>query len=197
MRIGICGCIHGALRYANEVLLTMGFASRHEDAGKDACVSHTLALVAPGGRCYYNAGDVGPRPEVLIHQVRHPLANIGSLRDYPRGNYMFLKKHGRFAWLREGDDPLHLAMKYWFWWTVRCAVASSWSYRVESLREVKGRRRWGENTGLRYGIIHSVPTNIGRGRKKEPLTWPDLYDRDHELTQRILELAEVLGYEEH
>jgi len=63
--IFVCACARSGTKYIVEVLKRLGYDIGHERAGEDGSVGYHLAVI---------------RPEKCLHQVRHPIKQISSMR---------------------------------------------------------------------------------------------------------------------
>lgn len=190
----ITGCGRSGTKYTAAVLQSLGIDVGHEQPGKDGEV---------GWKGLYRLLSGQPHSyRKIIHQVRHPLDTISSLRTHT--NYL-LDSVAQFFPTRSvvttTDGKLHRCMEYWYQWNKLAEHQASWTYRIEdfpsafpALCEVLGLsgfpEKWPE-----------IPDNLNTRRTKrferfqqEPVTWEKLESIDSELTHRVRELATQYGY---
>ena len=85
-------------------------------------------------------------------------------------------------------------MTYWYEWNKLCEEFCVWRYQIEQLPDV-----WNEfltRIGHNKCDIPNVPTNSNSySTDKKEVTWDDLFCKDRQLTQDIIEMANRYGYD--
>jgi hypothetical protein len=216
----VTGCGRSGTRYLTFLLRRLGLDVRHERLGRDGIASWTMAVDAerrpygpPSSMCSF---------EQVFHQVRHPLAVIGSVTTFGPESWAFVCEHTPC----HPDQPVLLrAATYWLHWTAEADRIATWRYRVEAIDDVLPelcRRLEVEcdvsvlasvprdvNTRSRGRLLHladelgervhvGVPAVVRQaiardGARRQP-TWADLAAMDAELAERIRARAREYGY---
>lgn len=208
-RIVITACPYSATKHTALLLRKLDLDIGHELYGADGIVSwqHThmskADFIAEGF-----APDVA-----LLHQVRHPLMVISSLRQLNAGSQHPRTKENIWRrikamtqtmapeWDIESDPPplymnpgLLVWMRLWYWWNRRGAEKADGVYRVEELPD-----RWEwflDELGLDSVVMPKIRKTNNRHRNSQVLSWDELYAADPDLTLDILDLAAEFGYNE-
>jgi hypothetical protein len=125
----VTGCARSATRYTTFVLRRLGLDIRHERLGKDGVASWCLvpdAVETPWGP---SSADV--TFDVVLHQVRHPLAVISSVATLKDSSWRFIYEHVPVS----PSHPLLLrAAAYWYHWNAAAERKATLTYRVENIR---------------------------------------------------------------
>lgn len=130
-------------------------------------------------------------PDLVFHQVRHPLAAIGSLATMNKGGFWhWQEKHTGIS----GDmDRVVRAARFWLEWNRICeAQRPDFTYRIEDLPWVELCAR----LGLRHQPLPGISRGLGKSSKAEPLSWDELAKRTGPIGERVMERARDYGYEE-
>jgi hypothetical protein len=189
--IAITGCGRAGTAYTATLLHHFGYDVGHEELRPDGIVSWPIA-----------AGTIespwGPSPakilaiaDVVLHQVREPLAAIRSVQTLAESSWDFIC--ATIPCRR--DDPLLLrAAKYWLHWNLLSEKAASRTFRLESIRdEVPALIAALGRPPLRTDF-DSVPRANARPSVGAALTWDALHRESTTLADEIAALAVRYGY---
>lgn len=162
-RLLVTGCGRSGTKFTAAVLRSQGYAIRHEGQMPDqggtprdgnvcwyCCtlfdpnrawrepVVRCACRYPPGtvtwsGEVSPGGGSVTDHYDLVLHQVRAPLAVIGSVLTLSAGSWDYIEnKIGVFHL----DDPLARAMHYWIEWNDRASQIAAATVRLEDLEEV-------------------------------------------------------------
>lgn len=208
-RIAITACPYSGTAHIVLTLQKLGLDIGHERYGADGIVSWQHVHM---GRSDFIA-DGFPEDMLLLHQVRHPLMVISSLRQlhksykHPRtGANLWhtikdITKAMNTPWDIENAlipldkrKGLKVWMQLWYWWNKVGILKANSVYRIEELPEI-----WSwflDLCDIEYAPQPFIRKDANRHRTPQVQSWDTLYAEDPELTLNIIELAEYLGYEQ-
>lgn len=176
----ITGCPRSGTLYTAKVLQTLGYDVKHERKSEVGTVDWTYPVKA----------EKYPHPEVVLHQVREPLATIASMQTLQRDSWNCISKNSRVV---SGWPLLRRCAKVWLYWNLKTESLASWSYRIEDLPNVWA--EWCERLGVQgeYGQVAHLPHTI-HAREHGPVTWADV-EKATPLAGEIKDLARRYGYD--
>ena len=171
-KIGVAACARSATLYTAKVLRSLGYDIGHEEWARDGSVGYHLAVIKPNN-CF--------------HQVRNPLDQISSMVE-----------HGSWGFANdvidvEGNGIIG-CMQYWLKWNKSLESFCVWRYRIEDFPIV-----WDEfldRIGHKKCDLPCISTDTNK-RKKNSIhySWADLFSKNRNLAQSILEKAKEYGYD--
>jgi hypothetical protein len=169
-----------------KVLRAAGLDVGHETLGKDGVVSSIWAVEDERYPVYHHKG---PRPEfdIVLHQVREPLATIGSLTTALPGSWRWNARHIPIK--PQEQTLLQLAASYWYWWNQLCEYVGQYRYRIEDLDQ-----EWHTLQQL-LGFTGELDKSVSKktnARQHVEVTWDEVGTAVPELPVR--DLAIVYGY---
>jgi hypothetical protein len=185
----VIGCGRSGTRYTAKALRSVGLNIGHEKLGKHGMVDwHAIAV--PSSMDGH---------DIILHQVREPLAVIASFHTVMRSSWRFIEDHDHRISM---SDPLLLrCMKYWLYWNQRCEKAASRTYRVEDidkelpiiLSEMESNKK------IDWDKIRKIPTNDHTRDKRQDVekhvvTWDDMLSTNLDIGNQILRLSDAYGY---
>ena len=185
----ITGCGRSGTAYVTRALQLAGLDVEHERMGKDGAVSSVWCAPFPP---YPSWHQQGPRPrfDVVLHQVREPLATIASVTTGGAEGWRF---NARWIPIDLDWHVVKRAAHYWYWWNRRAEDQAVMTYRVENLEA-----RWPELMDA-IGWL-DVPYTGGdvlkdtNSRRHVSLTWDDVSVAAPEMVGRVRRMAERYGY---
>jgi len=131
--------------------------------------------------------------DVVLHQVRHPLAVIASSTTLSHLTTNHLKKYLNIPEpsIRH-HQPLKLCMRSWIGWNRIIEEQAIWRFQLEALPEVF------PEFCRQLGIpVQPMPRLGKKNTRRHPsLTWDDLYAEDVALAKEVRELAIAYGYDD-
>ena len=182
----ITGCGRSGTMYMAKVLQSAGLDVGHETLGTDGVVSSIWA-VADDWYPSYHQQRKRPAFDVVLHQVREPLATIGSLTTAQPGSWRWNARH---VPIRVGEDSvLQMAAKYWYWWNLIAGAGAQYRYRIEDLAQ-----EWQPIQQV-LGFQGALDRSLSRRTNSRPhkrVTWDEVERAVPDLP--IRELAEDYGY---
>lgn len=208
-RIAITACPYSGTKHIAKTFLKLKRDVGHEKYGRDGIISWQHIHMSKADF----VADGFPDSMVLLHQVRHPLMVISSLRQLTHGHRHPVTQKN--IWLRikeltaamdtgwdveNAERPLDkrrgllVWMQLWYWWNKRGAEKADAVYKIEKLPD-----RWEwflEQCGIDYVPQPAVSKRINRHRSPHILSWNNLYMADPHLTFEILDLAGKFGYDQ-
>ena len=178
--IFIAGAARSGTVYITNVLKALGYDIGHEKDRVDGSVGYHLAVAVPKN---------------CLHQVRHPLKQIASMKAHQAWGFMqqVIEIHG---------IGLRGCMEYWLHWNEMIEAFAVWRYRLEDLPNVWDEflRRIGhekcEIPNVSKTDNSCYEKNIIEKHRYEELTWDDLFNENKELASRILYKVKEYGYME-
>lgn len=191
----ITGCGRSGSRYTATLLNRLGLRVGHEELHADGEIGWKgLRKLLSGERIDFN---------VILHQVRDPIATISSLRTHCCG---LLKDVSRFFPTRSSLDGsngnLHRCMEYWYEWNLLAESRAIWTYRIEELPQVFDTFCELLGVSANRAALDALPTNINTRRtrrfakfQRDTVNWDTLESIDRPLTTKIHELAVRYGYQ--
>lgn len=206
----ITGCGRSGTTYITQVLQRCGLDVGHERMGRDGIVSGFYAFDAPK----YPGKHPTPRPQfdVVLHQVRAPLAAIASLQtghswDWvrpllslpARANVPALPIRRKSAWLQPvrpkptRASMLTLAAYDWLIANENAERMAVLTYRIEALEAAwpELQRLLGFTAG--YGVTAGIPKTANT-RQHRPVTWGQVKAAAPEIYTAIRDAATRYGY---
>lgn len=185
----VTGCGRSGTLYIAKCLRLAGMDVGHERMGEDGAVSSCWCAPEPP---YPSFHQPGPRPDfdIVLHQVREPLATIGSLTTGGREGWQF---NARWVNLDLGWHPIKRAAYYWFAWNALAEAQAAYTYRIENLRE-----EWPVLMALLgfdapYAVCEAVPKDTN-SREHVRVSWGDLHEHAPEMVERVALMAQRYGY---
>jgi len=191
MNILVTGCIRSGTAYTTAVLRNLGLDVMHEGSGKDGSVSAFLAK--PDVELPPWHGPAIDHYDLVLHQVRHPVAVVASMRPSSGHFWAFVKRHASVR----SASLLRRSMEYWLVWNRVAEARAQMTYRIEDAP-------WDDICrliGVEYNrdAVDRVATDTN-SRQGHPyyraLTWEDLDVRDPALCLQIRQLARRYGYDD-
>jgi len=173
----VVACGRSGTRFASRLAQSAGLDFGHERIGDDGAIGWPLALHANLLR--------GRR---VWHQVREPLAAIGSLTTHTEGVWGPVESVlGHLP-----ATPLLRAADYWIRWNERCETLAEWTYRVEDLAPgTETLARWCQGLGIDAATLEWPPRDDNH-RRHAAVMWKDLPQPAARIVRR---LARRYGYE--
>jgi hypothetical protein len=176
----ITGCARSGTQWIAKVLTQAGVDVGHwRMLGEHGISSDLLAPLAclVGGR--------------VLHQVRYPINQIGSMQTTHGYTWRFISQVVRFE---KTDSLLQMCMKYWLVWNACAEKVGRYTYRIEDIdnewHKVKEIAGLSESTEM-----PDIPRNVNtRAGRYTPITWEILEAEDAELYNRVLTQAWEYGY---
>ena len=184
----VTGCCRSGTKYMSRVLRQAGLDIGHEWAGRDGAVAAEWAIKTDRYSTWY----AGERPDfdVIVHQVREPLATIGSVLTISEESWRFIARHT----LVTLEMPiLERAARYWVQWNQLVEKKAQFTYRIENLEAVWPKFQELLSVGSYEAAISGIPTNTNT-RSHKDITWADLRDIDKDLEARVRSWAIRYGY---
>ncbi len=190
--IAITGCARSGTAYASELLRRLGYDVGHEELRADGIVSWPLAaatLSAPWGP---SPAKVLTICDVVLHQVREPMAAIRSIHTLAERSWKFVCETTPCR----PDDPLLVrSAKYWLHWNRMSEKVASRTYRLESIRdELPAIVETFDRPPERFDV-DSVPRANARADVSGAAGWGDLVRASKSLADEVAELAARYGYD--
>lgn len=178
--IFVAGAARSGTVYITNILKALGYDIGHEKDGIDGSVGYHLAVV---------------KPKNCLHQVRHPLKQIASMKTHQAWGFMqqVIEIHG---------IGLRGCMEYWLHWNELIEEFAVWRYRIEDLPNI-----WAEflkRIGYKKCEMPNISTTDNSCQKKgiierhryEEFNWDDLFNENKELAQRVFDKSQEYGYKE-
>jgi len=194
----IIGCGRSGTVFTSKLCRALGRDVAHEDIGTHGGVGWGLAAehsAYPGKNLSGNPMPTrhGYRWGQVLHQVREPLAAIGSLLTHTTAVFDFVEADLNLG--QGGPSRLFRAARYWLRWNERCEALAEWTFRVEDLRQ--GTPAWAELC-RRLGVavpdaFPRVPRNTNARKADRVVAWSEL-DAWPDLRGRIQAAAARYGY---
>lgn len=163
----------------------------HEGLGSDGSVSAFL------GKADVSAEQLPPwHPpgaagyDVVLHQVRHPVAVIGSMQTASAHFWKFVRDVGGVP----GSGDIRHAMAFWVVWNRIIGKRAHTWYQIENANW-SAICSW---VGVRFDAdaIAEIPTNTNtRKERYRPLSWRILRMIDTKLCAETRQLALQYGYD--
>lgn len=163
----ITGCGRSGTLYMAKALRLAGFAVGHEELGPAGAVSSQWAVDTEHYPYYHQQG---PRPvfDIVLHQVREPLATIGSLTTSLPQSWRFV---GEFVPVT-GDVVLDAAA-YWYHWNLLAESQAVFTYRIEALERAWPRIMAVLGGDAPYEVVRGLPKNVN-ARDHVAVQWKGL-----------------------
>jgi len=175
----ITGCARSGTQYIAKALDAIGFKIGHWNVLGEQAISSDL--LAPW-KCIDDC--------LVLHQVRDPLKQIGSMQTAHNYTWDYISQVIKF----EPDDLLLVkCMKYWYRWNKIAEKRAEFTYQVENLPWAKILTTVGAGYPGCPEPTVSKKSN-SRAGMYEPVTWEILEAVDAELCGKIKELAEHYAY---
>ena len=175
MRVLITGCARSGTLYIAKVLEALGLDVSREQLGAEHVVSWR---------------DVGGQFDVVLQQVREPLATIGSCQTIRKESW----DHAcAYVPIDRQAPLLARCAEFWYYWNLRCRGMAHWVYRIEDLPKVWNTFRvWVGASKATYAQAAHIPRMMNH-RKHSEVTWGDI-EKATPLCDEIRRLAESYGY---
>jgi hypothetical protein len=192
----IIGCGRSGTKFTSHLFKEIGLRIGHEKLEKHGISSWCLVpdthkmLWGPSFKL------LGYLKMPIIHQVRHPLDVISSVRTVFSNDrsWEFIRE---FIPINRDESLTLRCMKYWYFWNLKAENKSIFTYRVENIEsELKKILEIGKFDG-NYNISE-VSRKISKkvnSRQHNNLSWKELKIVDERLTSKIIDLAKRYGYE--
>ena len=164
----ITGCGRSGTSYTAKVLRAAGMDVGHERKGIHGTVSSLWAVESE--RYPYFHAQKRPEFDVVLHQVREPLATIGSLTTALKSSWRWNAQHIE---LDMDWSALRIAAEYWLQWNALCEDQAVMTYRVECIRTAWPDIGW--TCGVLAQFPAGVPENVNR-RTHRAVTWKEIYE---------------------
>jgi hypothetical protein len=184
----ITGSGRSGTKYMATVLRACGLNVGHERLGRDGIVSGFYAFDAPR---YPGRRHPAPRPkfDTVLHQVREPLATIGSLTT---GRHWRWSR--QFTALREKNPPpLRRACYVWLAFNQAAERQAVFTYRIEDLRDYWSALQTALNFTAEYEAVAHISHNINT-RAHAAITWDDIARVAPEIVDDIITTSRGYGY---
>jgi len=188
------GCPRSGTKYITKVCESVGKKVGHERCAKNG-ISY-WKLVA--GTEHAHAGLMSFAGHRVLHQVRDPIATIGSMQTLGGNAWSFMRKHLDLPKIK-GESKIVVGAKAWVGWNKRAQEIAQHTYRVESLTDPDVWTKFCKWTGIDIGVraIYSVPfdvnTRLGHV-KYASITGRTLRDLNEEVWREVKDLAASYGY---
>jgi hypothetical protein len=196
-KILITGAGRSGTAYISSLTGKLGLDMPHElQMGRNGIVSWLLAAQTedvPWGpkfsKCEF---------DVILHQVRHPLKTISTMRTAMPASWRYIQKNAPS--IKREDSVLSKSMKYWVHWNLKAEAMSSWTYRIEDFdlkqfcEKIHSPKLFNKRNRKR---VNRLPTTINSRLRsiKKYLMWEDLRQEDENLCDLIQDQAKRYGYE--
>jgi hypothetical protein len=208
-RIAITACPYSGTKHTAVLLRELGLDIGHEQYGDDGIVSWQHIHMSKAN--FITEGFA--EDMALLHQVRHPLMVISSLRQIHVGYKHPATGHNIWAYIKEVTEAMGVDwdieaemppqdkvkspliwMKLWYWWNKYGQEKADATYRVEEIPDC-----WGWflcELGLESTPMPEIIKTINRKKTRKILSWDEIFAVDNQLTLDILDLAGKFGYNE-
>lgn len=197
----ITGCGRSGTTFISRLLTTAGLDFRHHNIGDDGGADWCLAV---DGDVELPWGDPGRRSsdfvfDVTLHQVRDPLAVIGSFGTATQESWEYIY---RFTSARPEDSTLRRSMIYWLEWNRLAEQKAAHTYRIEDLAQPivwKSFCGWIDHPELvdradeLFGAVETTANS--RRAKYDAIRWDDLEREDRALASSIRRASIEYGYD--
>ena len=185
----IIGCPRSGTVYIANLLYRLGLKLGHERMGPDGVVGFNYSV--PRTSVHGKSKDTAVLAafDTTLHQVRHPLAVIGSLETL-MGHWETFAEH---VDIRRETLAVRAAM--WLRWCQMCDGLAEWTYRIEAI--TPGSPELSELCDRAGTPKRNFPTEQLKrnAREHEQVTWGGLDDACPELARQIREQCVQYGYE--
>jgi len=156
----VTGCGRSGTRYTTFVLRRLGLDVGHERVGRHGVAAWTLAVDADA--VPWGQSPRSLRFDVVLHQVRHPLAVVSSARSFKAESWRFVCRHVPCS----PDDPVVVrAAAYWYHWNVAAERRADLTFRVEAIRDALPRICSLLGVDADESVLDRVPTDVNTRRK--------------------------------
>lgn len=182
----ITGSGRSGSAYITQVLKKCGLDVGHHKMGRDGIVCGFYCFEAKR----YPTKLPAPRPkfDVILHQVREPLASIASIQTGRSWKWT-----SQFLPIPKNAPVLTRACYNWLVFNEEAERQALWTYRIEALKE-----NWAElQRVLKFNTPYSKVANISKktnARKHSKVTWADVREWAPFIYCDIREAAERYGY---
>lgn len=128
-KVLITGCGRSGTVYIATCLNLVGIGVGHEQMGPRGAVSGAWCAPEPPYPHYHERGE-RPEFDVIAHQVREPLATIGSITTSLEQSWKFMAR-----WIPISMDwpVLKRAVHAWYHWNQMALDQAAWGWRIEDL----------------------------------------------------------------
>lgn len=177
--ITIIGCPRSGTMFISKLFQEHGIDVGHEKMGKDGIAWWYLAVHRNlKGR--------------IVHQVRHPLAVIGSMTTLLPASWDYIGVHVGFS---RNESLIQMAMRTWLYWNDMAHHIAHYHYLVEDALHGQFDKLCdlaGWDAKLKSPVL--TPTTIN-SRPHPELSWSDLDREKPSLAIAIRSMAQTYGYE--
>lgn len=185
--------------YITNKLRAAGIDVKHQKwGGKDGLVSHDFAGNPMMASSWDQQHQDRPTPNVILHQIREPLAVIGShLHFNSKIQNKSAKKWWEYVCRCMIPYPLGADMNlisladFWIRWNAMAEARACYTYKVENLKE-----EWPGICAIigRKGLPF-LAKKVDRRHVPHPeITWDDILEADSNLYSRLKLAASHYGY---
>jgi hypothetical protein len=191
-KVIVVGCGRAGTKYMWLVLRSFGLDVGHEEWGADGQVGFHAAVGLRGAAKHRTwRPDLEPSPDdVVLHQVREPLANMSSIQTFQDYSWEFVS---RYTPIRM-DWPLPVkCMAYWYCWNLMAESHAQYTYQVEHMADAWPdiRRLIGLPPGAQ---LPEETTTMRHRRGHSKLTWDELKNADKSWYKKVKWLGRHYGY---
>ena len=127
----IIGCGRSGTKYAAELLQEFGIDVRHEVMGEAGMVSWFATFEDCCSLPGEHLPSISHSDYLILHQVRHPLKTIASLRTITERSWQRIALH--VPEVRQTTSLLARCMHYWYVWNLAAEMKAILTFRVEDL----------------------------------------------------------------
>jgi len=182
MRLCITGCSRSGTGWIAEFCRRSGLDIGHEKVRADGVAGWMWTMPEIEARSEFG---------LILHQVREPLATIGSTMTHRAKVWEHVEK---VIGPLPKDNALLRSAFYWIRWNIVSEALASWTYRVEEIRPgTATMSEWSARTGI---VIPSpfpdVPRNLNA--RRHPCVRPSDFAEYPETWQQIRALSARYGY---
>jgi hypothetical protein len=195
----IAACPRSGTHYAANMLRAAGLDVKHQAwGGKDGLVSHDFAGNPMMASSWDQQHHDRPMADVILHQVREPLATIGSHIHF---NAKVQNQSAKSWWdyvcrcmvpYPLGTDMNLISLAdFWIRWNAMAEARACYTYRVEDFK-----REWpGICAVIGQKGLPFPEEKVDRRHVPHPeITWGDIWNADRRLYERLGEAAIKYGY---
>lgn len=189
MSVLITGCGRSGTLYIARCLQLAGLDVQHERLGADGAVSSVWNAPQPPYPSWHQQGE-RPAFDIILHQVREPLATMGSVMTGGREGWKF---NARWAPIDLSWHPVKRAAYYWYWWNRRAEEQGCYTYRIENLEA-----EWDVLMALIGHEAEYTGDDVSKStnsRRHDALSWEDVKQQAPEMLRKIAGMAQRYGYE--
>lgn len=186
----IIGCGRSGTTYTARLFSSIGYAVGHERLHRHGIASWYLASDQSKVPVGPSMGELRNLSFPIVHQVRHPLQTISSATVIGSTSRAFLESESS---IYKTQDPLLLAMRYWYWWNLQSGKRAVFTYKVEDLETNMPKLLRLANMRNKDSDVPEISKRLNAGAHPA-ISWQDCENKDPVLTARIKELSFAYGY---